>query len=64
MRNITYITAGAGSGKTYTLTKKLVDFLNKEGGYQPGEIVLTTFTELAASEFKEKARNYTLKYAI
>lgn len=55
MKNITYINAGAGSGKTYTLTETLADKL-KEGNYKPSEVILTTFTELAASEFREKAR--------
>ena len=27
MKNVTYISAGAGSGKTYTLTKKLNEIL-------------------------------------
>ena len=32
MRNVTYINAGAGSGKTYTLTKILAEKLSKKRG--------------------------------
>ena len=57
MKNVTYINAGAGSGKTYTLTKLLSDKLsNKTLDIKPSQVILTTFTELAASEFREKAR--------
>ena len=61
MRNVTYINAGAGSGKTYTLTKKLAEKLSEkdENGksvIMPSQVILTTFTELAAAEFREKAR--------
>src|SRR5690554_1242182 len=62
MRNIEFINAGAGSGKTYSLTHKLVEFL--KGGnesYKPSEIILTTFTELAAQEFREKSRETLLE---
>ena len=55
MKNITYINAGAGSGKTYMLTETLANEL-QQGNYKPSEVILTTFTELAASEFREKAR--------
>ena len=55
MRNTTYINAGAGSGKTYTLTNILAKKLSKEG-ILPSQVILTTFTELAAAEFREKAR--------
>ena len=61
MKNITYINAGAGSGKTYTLTEILADELTEmdnDGNsiLRPSQVILTTFTELAASEFREKAR--------
>ena len=55
MKNIQYINAGAGSGKTTTLTKILSEKLG-HGDYKPSEVILTTFTELAASEFREKSR--------
>ena len=59
MKNITYINAGAGSGKTYTLTNILAEKL-AEGNINPSQVILTTFTELAAAEFREKARQKLL----
>ncbi len=57
MKNIEFINAGAGSGKTYTLVKILADYISGEtASYKPHEIILTTFTENAASEIREKAR--------
>ena len=55
MNHVTYISAGAGSGKTYTLTTFLSELITKKG-VKPKEFILTTFTEAAAAEFKEKAR--------
>ena len=55
MKNVNYINAGAGSGKTYTLTETM-SRLFLEGQTTPSRVILTTFTELAASEFKEKSR--------
>lgn len=55
MNHVTYISAGAGSGKTYTLTTFLSDLITKKS-VKPEEFILTTFTEAAAAEFKEKAR--------
>ena len=54
MRNVTYINAGAGSGKTYTLTKILAEKLserdkNGKSLMMPSQVILTTFTELAAA---------------
>jgi ATP-dependent exoDNAse (exonuclease V) beta subunit len=55
MKNITYISASAGSGKTYTLTERLKDvILNGEAA--PEQIILTTFTKAAAGEFLERAK--------
>ena len=59
MKNVTYINAGAGSGKTFTLTKILSERL-ADGSVKPSQVILTTFTELAATEFREKARNRIL----
>lgn len=59
MKNIHYISAGAGSGKTYTLTEILAENIAK-GSCRPDEVLLTTFTEAAASEFREKARRKLL----
>lgn len=62
MRNVTYISAGAGSGKTYTLTKTLSELIegSKEGYAKatPERVILTTFTVKAASEFKERAKAF------
>ena len=60
MRNIHYISAGAGSGKTYTLTEILADHI-ASGFCRPDEVLLTTFTEAAASEFREKTRRKLLE---
>ncbi|ACX75376.1 UvrD/REP helicase [Fibrobacter succinogenes subsp. succinogenes S85] len=55
MNHVTYISAGAGSGKTFTLTSILADLIVKEKA-TPDQFILTTFTEAAASEFREKAK--------
>lgn len=55
MKNVTYISAGAGSGKTYTLTTKLANLI-ANGEVEPEQVILTTFTVKAANEFKEKAK--------
>jgi uvrD/REP helicase len=57
MKNVTYINAGAGSGKTYKLTMILTKLI-KEGKVKPEEVILTTFTTKAANEFKEKAKAF------
>ena len=60
MKNVTYISAGAGSGKTYTLTTKLADLISRDKNdpehIEPEQVILTTFTVKAANEFKEKAK--------
>lgn len=56
MKNITYISASAGSGKTYTLTKRLAKMIS-QGEVKPREVILTTFTNQAAAELKEKAQS-------
>ncbi|MGM9687283.1 MAG: UvrD-helicase domain-containing protein, partial [Bacteroidaceae bacterium] len=65
MKNVTYINAGAGSGKTYTLTRilseKLSEQINGASVIKPSQVILTTFTELAAAEFREKARQQILE---
>ena len=55
MKNVTYISAGAGSGKTYTLTHRLANMI-REGAVRPNEVILTTFTKKAAANFKERAQ--------
>ena len=55
MKNITYISASAGSGKTYAITTNLTDIIFK-GMAEPEQAILTTFTKAAAAELKEKAK--------
>lgn len=56
MKNVTYYNAGAGSGKTYKLTHIFAKLI-REKGYQPSEFILTTFTNDAAADFREKTRS-------
>lgn len=51
---IEILSAGAGSGKTYTLTQRMVDLLR--WGVRAGGIVATTFTQKAAAELQERVR--------
>jgi ATP-dependent exoDNAse (exonuclease V) beta subunit len=51
---IEVISAGAGSGKTYTLTGRMVELLR--GGVRPAGIMATTFTKKAAAELQERVR--------
>lgn len=55
MKRIKYISAGAGSGKTYTLTHELADLIIA-GRVKPEGIIMTTFTIKAASELRERAK--------
>lgn len=55
MKGIKYISAGAGSGKTYKLTHELADLII-EGKVKPEGIIMTTFTIKAASELRERAK--------
>ncbi|HDR52908.1 MAG TPA: hypothetical protein ENN90_15020, partial [Mariniphaga anaerophila] len=60
MKNIEFINAGAGSGKTYFLSEKLTEVVCS-GECSAEEIILTTFTEVAAAELKDRARESLLK---
>ena len=57
MKNVTYINAGAGSGKTHRLTETLTELI-KAKKVKPEQVILTTFTTKAANEFKEKAKAF------
>lgn len=59
MKNITYISAGAGSGKTTRIIKELVTAINS--GVQPSQIIMTTFTRAAAQEMRERAKQKLLE---
>jgi ATP-dependent exoDNAse (exonuclease V) beta subunit len=55
MKNITFIYAGAGSGKTHKLTDLLFEKINNKE-ITASEVMLTTFTKKAANEIKERAQ--------
>lgn len=59
MQNITYISAGAGSGKTTRIIDKLVEAINDKT--RPSEIMMTTFTRAAAQEMQERAKKKLLE---
>ena len=59
MKNITYISAGAGSGKTTRIIDKLVEAI--ENKTRPSEIMMTTFTRAAAQEMQERAKKKLLE---
>ncbi|KOS17378.1 ATP-dependent DNA helicase srs2 [Escovopsis weberi] len=47
------ILAGPGSGKTHTLTSRVV-WLIQHAGYQPSDVIVATFTVRAAREMRER----------
>ena len=59
MSTLRFISAGAGSGKTYTLTKILGDEL-QNGSVNAGGVIATTFTVKAATELRERVRQHLL----
>ena len=56
MKNTKFVSAGAGSGKTYRLTQDIAKMI-AVGNCKAEEIILTTFTESAAKELREKVRS-------
>jgi ATP-dependent helicase/nuclease subunit A len=57
---IHFISAGAGSGKTFSLTERLTQLLSS-GQVTPAGVIATTFTTLAAGELKERVRSALIK---
>jgi ATP-dependent exoDNAse (exonuclease V) beta subunit len=56
MEHITFISAGAGSGKTYRLASELERILTSDQPARPSGVIGTTFTKLAAGELRERVR--------
>ncbi|MDF1812657.1 MAG: UvrD-helicase domain-containing protein [Verrucomicrobiales bacterium] len=50
---LTFITASAGSGKTYRLVKEVIEAVKAKQA-SPGKVIATTFTVAAANEMKER----------
>lgn len=57
---IHFISAGAGSGKTYRLTQLLHEQLTS-GAIRPSGVIATTFTKKAATELRERVRSHLLE---
>ena len=53
--HIRFISAGAGSGKTYRITEELQAML-ANGSARPSGVIATTFTRRAATELRERVR--------
>lgn len=51
----TFISAGAGSGKTYRITTDVAKMV-ADNQLNPEQIIMTTFTKAAAQELREKAK--------
>jgi len=58
--SIEFISAGAGSGKTFKLTEDLHHLL-ASGEIDPAKVIATTFTVKAATELRERVRQKLLK---
>ncbi len=57
--HIRFISAGAGSGKTYRITEELQDMLAGTT-VKPAGVIATTFTRKAATELRERVRQKLL----
>jgi len=55
-----FVSAGAGSGKTYRLKQILHEKLSS-GQAAPGGVIATTFTRKAATELRERVRTALLE---
>lgn len=56
-----YISAGAGSGKTYRITTDVAKLIN-QGVLNPEQVIMTTYTKAAAQELREKAKKEVAAY--
>lgn len=61
--NKRYISAGAGSGKTYTVTTEVARLV-KEHKLNPEQVIMTTFTKAAAQELREKAKKQLVEIGL
>ena len=59
----TFISAGAGSGKTYRITTDVAKMVAK-GELKPDQVIMTTFTKAAAQELREKAKKELAKLGL
>ncbi len=58
-----FISAGAGSGKTYRITTDVAKMV-KDHLLHPDQVIMTTFTKAAAQELREKAKNELAKLGL
>lgn len=61
MKNIKYLNAGAGSGKTHFLTQTFAEHViehskDSSKGCTPAQVIMTTFSDKAAADIKRNAR--------
>ena len=60
LKHVRFISAGAGSGKTYRLTQELEQAL-REGRVTPAGVIGTTFTVKAAAELQDRVRTRLIR---
>jgi superfamily I DNA/RNA helicase len=52
------VNAGAGTGKTFTITRRYANILDQPG-IEPDDILLATFTRNAAAEMADRIAQYS-----